>query len=199
MDNTLTTATFTLIGVLAGSAGTYFAPLQLDKRRQRSEQAVRHESQADVQLGRYVSARTTVDVWIDLLDRAYEDLRHDCFDREAFTADSIRYSDQLRAELADLTFLGVPVRSGIHAVGSADIIHSLAAVSSAVKHIQHARGTSRPRLMEAIRGQIRTCRDERNAWSLRVLDTVARLPGARLGSIELDGTPVRGQLPGRRP
>ncbi|MER5945801.1 hypothetical protein ABT127_07040 [Streptomyces sp. NPDC001904] len=189
MDSTVVTAAFTMIGVLAGVAGTYFAPVMAERRRQRGDQAARDEDRAEAQLARYVAARTTVDVLIDLLDRAHYDLQLSRFDPERFDEKYSELSNQLRAQQAELIHLGVPVRAGNYQIGSTNVFRTLFKASQLTLYAAVLPGGLEPRRFTVMQEALAQCREQRDIWSLNVLDAIAKLPGSQLGDREVDRMP----------
>lgn len=164
-----------LVGALAGAGAAYFGPLQVERRRQHREQSLRAEEQTSLHLDRYVRARTTIDVWIDLLRRACDDLLHERLDLAAFETEATRHSEQLRSQLADLTHLGIPTTgAGVIVTTTQTIFSTLQRATSTIKHAALdpiGRGNEE---VDIVDHEIRSCLELRNDWALTVLDNVSR-------------------------
>jgi DNA repair ATPase RecN len=164
-----------LVGALAGAGAAYFGPLQVERRRQRGEQSIRAEEQASMHLDRYVRARTTIDVWTDLLRRAYDDLLHERLDLAAFETEATRHSEQLRSQLADLTHLGIPTTgAGVILTTTHTMFFTLHRATNEIKYTALRPIEERREQLNIIDHNIRRCLVQRNDWALTVLDNVSR-------------------------
>ncbi|MGW1878759.1 hypothetical protein [Streptomyces sp. NPDC001975] len=179
MDAAAAAVIFGLAGTLIGAGATYFGPVHAERRRQNREQSIRAEDQASMHLDRYVRARTTVDVWLDLLRRAYWDIRDQRLDLAGFEAEAIRHSEELRARLADLTHVGVP------ATGHAEFRMSTGDMYSCLRRATNEVRRLGLRPAEAghsdvLRLRIDECLSARSDWALEVLDSISQRSGTPL-------------------
>ncbi|MCK2145289.1 hypothetical protein ABZ628_28955 [Streptomyces diastaticus] len=177
-----------LLGVICGFAGTvlggavaYFGPLQVERRRARSERELRAEDRISADIDRYIAVRVVADQWLDLLRRAHESAVDGSLDLERFDADALRYSDELRLRLAELAHLGVTD------TGTDDMFHMLRKSTGQIRRL--ASGWD-DRLFETdnrgdrcFRG-IGTCQQSRADWAMLVLDKLSLRTGRDLSPRE---------------
>jgi len=165
MDTALLGAICGLVGTALGAAVAYAGPLRAEQRRQRSEQAVRTENRLTVDLDRYVRARAEADIWLDLLRRAYDDMRVGRLNLDQFDADATRHSEELRLRLADLAHLGVMI------VGTLDFFDLLRAATFTLKRAALLPpGDEREHQVRQVEGRIEGCVAARNEWAVGLLD-----------------------------
>ncbi|MGP4114230.1 hypothetical protein ACTWP5_25395 [Streptomyces sp. 4N509B] len=170
MDTTVFGVICGLIGTVAGAAVAYFGPLQLERRRERSERAARMEAKINADIGRYVAARAAADQWLDLLRRGHRAVLESRLDLDQFDADVVRHSDELRLRLADLAHIGMsdsrtnPTFSSFRR--ASDAIRRSAITRNAMSYEDD--------METAVDRHIEACAAERTRWARNVLDKLSR-------------------------
>ncbi len=173
-----------LLGVICGFAGTvlggavaYFGPLQVERRRARSERELRAEDRITADIDRYTAVRAVADQWLDLLRRTCESAVDGTLDLERFDADAVRCSDELRLRLAELAHLGVTN------TGTDDMFYMLRSTTSQIRRL--ATGWDDRVFETDNRGdqcfrKIGACQQSRADWAMLVLDKLSARTGRDL-------------------
>lgn len=176
MDTALLGVICGLIGTVAGAVVAYFGPLQLERRRAQSEREARTEDNINADIGRYVTARTAADQWLDLLRRSHQAALEKRLDLDRFDAEVVRHSDELRRRLAELAYLGIGESRTNPAFTSfrraTDEIRRLAAEGGGTGR-DDDKGSTAIRCLEA-------CAVERTRWAEQVLDKLSLRTGLDL-------------------
>ncbi len=168
MDATWVATLSGLLGAALGAAAAYLGPLQIERRKERREQTAKQENQATVDLERYIRVRAVVDVWLDLLRRAYEDVLHQRLELGAFEAGCTRHAEELRLRMAELAYINVVT---LRTVG---LVAELRDASAIVGRIDLLPFDEKRRVVHEIGAAIERCRETRDQWSVGLLEHIGR-------------------------